>query len=84
MSSNANTPVVLLEIELDKCGLNYGTGACTARVQGTLGYAEKTRWDQGNNSSIGNAYYNAANERLVVNTTDRNGKRSRHFQFGLA
>ena len=82
MGKNTNTPVVTLEIELDKCGLKYGEGACTARVQGTLGYVEKTRWDQGNNSSIGNAYYNAANERLVVNTTDRNGNDPDIFNLG--
>ena len=77
-----NTPVVTLEIELDKCGLNYGTGACTAREAGALGYAEQTRWDQGNSSSIGNAYYNSANQRLVVNEIDRNGNDPDIFNLG--
>ena len=77
-----NTPVVTLEIELDKCGLNYGTGACTAREAGALGYAEQTRWDQGNSSSVGNAYYNASTQRLIVNETDRNGNDPDIFNLG--
>ena len=82
MGKNTNTPVVTLEIELDKCGLNYGTGACTARVQGDLGYTPEVLWDQGNSSSTGNAYYNAANERLVVNEIDRNSVDPDIFNLG--
>ena len=82
MGKNTNTPVVTLEIELDKCGLNYGTGACTARVQGNLGYTPEVLWDQGNSSSTGNAYYNAANERLVVNEIDRNSVDPDIFNLG--
>ena len=74
MTYNATTPSYTLEIDTDRCSLVYGEGACTARLQGTQGYVPKATWLQGNAASNGRAYYDASNERLIVNDVDSDGR----------
>ena len=62
------TPAVTLELDIDRCGNNYGNGPCNARLVATeLGFVEQARWAQGDATNASEGYYDVSAERLIVN-----------------
>ena len=68
MDPKTAIPAVTLELDMDRCGLDYGNGPCNARLRGTeIGFVEKLRWRQGNSTTAASGYYDVGEERLIVN-----------------
>ena len=73
MDPKTAIPAVTLELDMDRCGLDYGNGPCNARLRGTeIGFVEKLRWRQGNSTTAASGYYDVSEERLIDGSKDSN------------